>query len=119
MGPATSELTGHPLSDAGGGKAKGHNSSPLGWTSIFRHVAVADLFMANRMDLFAGDWRLIDTAPPDQDVTLLVTDGVGPYRIPFPCKLTAAGWVNSKGIPLAVTPLQWRPYNPPRRWRPP
>jgi hypothetical protein len=28
-----------------------------------------------------------------------------------PFKLTAAGWVNSgKGTPLAVTPLQWKPY---------
>ena len=79
---------------------------------------MADLFMAKRMHLFAGDWRLIDTAPIDQDVTLLVTDGRGePYQIPYPCKRTAgAGWVNSsKGTPLSVTPLQWRPYNPPRR----
>jgi hypothetical protein len=33
--------------------------------------------MAKRMHLFASDWRLIDTAPLDQDVTLLVTDGRG------------------------------------------
>jgi hypothetical protein len=74
-------------------------------------------FMAKRMRLFASVWRLIDTAPLDQDVTLLVTDGRGePYRIPHPCKRTAAGWVSSrKGTPLAVTPLQWKPYNPPRR----
>jgi hypothetical protein len=67
--------------------------------------------------LFASVWRLIDTAPLDQDVTLLVTDGRGePYRIPHSCKRTAAGWVSSrKGTPLAVTPLQWKPYNPPRR----
>ena len=68
--------------------------------------------MAKRMLLFASDWRLIDTAPLDQDLTLLVTDGWGePYPIPYPCKRTAAGWVNSgKGTPLAVTLLQWRPY---------
>ena len=55
---------------------------------------MADLFMAKRMHLFAGDWRLIDTAPIDQDVTLLVTDGRGePYRIPYPCKRTAGGGV--------------------------
>jgi hypothetical protein len=74
--------------------------------------------MAKRMHLFAGDWRLIDTAPLDQDVTLLVTDGRGePYRIPYPCKRTAeAGWVtSSKGTALAVTPLQWKPYIPPRK----
>jgi hypothetical protein len=56
--------------------------------------------MAKRMHSFSGDWRLIDTAPMDQDVTLLVTDGRGePYCIPYPCKLTASGWLNSgKGL---------------------
>jgi hypothetical protein len=33
--------------------------------------------MAKRMHLFAGEWHLIDTAPLDEDVTLLVTDGRG------------------------------------------
>jgi hypothetical protein len=68
--------------------------------------------MAKRMHLFASDWRLIDTAPLDQDVMLSVTDGRGePYPIPYPCKRTAAGWISSgKGTPLAVTPLQWKPY---------
>jgi hypothetical protein len=38
------------------------------------------VLMAKRMHSFSGDWRLIDTAPMDQDVTLLVTDGRGePY----------------------------------------
>ena len=68
-----------------------------------------------RIRLFAGGWRLIDTAPVDQDVMLLVTDGRGePYPMPYPCKLTAAGWVSS-GTPLAVTPLQWRPYDGPKK----
>ena len=36
-----------------------------------------------------ADWRPIDTAPWDEDVTLLVTDGRGePYQIPYPCKRT-------------------------------
>jgi hypothetical protein len=57
-------------------------------------------------------WNPIESAPFDEDVTLQVTDGRGgPYPIPYPCKLTAAGWVSSsKGTPLAVTPLQWKPY---------
>jgi hypothetical protein len=56
-------------------------------------------------------WRPIDTAPIDTDVTLIVTDGGTPYAVLKPFKLTAAGWVSSgKGTPLAVTPLQWRPY---------
>ena len=75
------------------------------------------VLMAKRMHSFSGDWRLIDTAPMDQDVTLLVTDGRGePYCIPYPCKLTASGWVNSgKGTPITVTPLQWKPYVAPKK----
>jgi hypothetical protein len=57
-------------------------------------------------------WNPIESAPFDEDVTLQVTDGRGgPYRIPYPCKRTASGWVNSsKGTPLAVTPVKWKPY---------
>jgi hypothetical protein len=59
-------------------------------------------------------WQPINTAPIEKDVTLIVTDGQGePYTVSMPFKLTAAGWVNSgKGTPLAVTPLQWKPYVP-------
>jgi hypothetical protein len=56
-------------------------------------------------------WRPIDTAPVCPDVSLMVTDGGKPYLLNGPFKLTAAGWVSSgKGTPLAVTPLQWKPY---------
>ena len=57
-------------------------------------------------------WNPVQTAPFDKDVTLEVTDGRGaPYRLPNPCRRTASGWVSSgKGTPLAVTPLQWKPY---------
>ena len=57
-------------------------------------------------------WQSIDNAPFDVDVTLQVTDGRGaPYRLPNPCRLTASGWVSSsKGTPLAVTPVRWKPY---------
>ena len=63
------------------------------------------------------DWLPIDTAPLEEEVTLLVTDGRGdPYRIPYPCKRTVGGWVNaSKGTALAVRPIQWKPYERPRR----
>jgi hypothetical protein len=58
-------------------------------------------------------WKPIDTAPLDQDVALIVTDGGEPYVIHSPFKLTATGWVSSgKGTPLAVKPLQWKPYVP-------
>jgi hypothetical protein len=59
-------------------------------------------------------WKPIATAPIDQDVGLIVTDGGEPYELHSPFKLTAAGWVSSgKGTPLAVTPLQWRPIRSP------
>jgi hypothetical protein len=58
-------------------------------------------------------WKPIDTAPFNQDVALIVTDGGKPYLLNSPFKLTAAGWVSSiKGTPLAVKPLQWKPYVP-------
>jgi hypothetical protein len=58
----------------------------------------------------------IDTAPVDADVMLIVTDRHGePYAVCKPFKLTATGWVSSgKGTPLAVTPLQWKPYVAPK-----
>jgi hypothetical protein len=56
-------------------------------------------------------WKPIDIAPIDEDVALIVTDGGEPYELHSPFKLTAAGWVSScRGTPLAVTPLQWKPY---------
>jgi hypothetical protein len=57
-------------------------------------------------------WNPIETAPLGKDVTLEVTDGRGaPYRLPNPCRRTASGWVSSsKGTPLAVTPVRWKPY---------
>jgi hypothetical protein len=74
------------------------------------------VLMATPMRVVADgfDWQPIDTAPFDEDVTLLVTDGRGdPYRIPYPCKLNSTGWVNSsRGTLLAVTPMGWKPYIP-------
>jgi hypothetical protein len=67
------------------------------------------------MALVSSGWLTIDTAPLDEDVLLQVTDGRGePYNLPNPCRLTASGWISStKGTPLAVTPVKWRPYNAP------
>ena len=66
-------------------------------------------------------WLSIDSAPLDEDVALLVTDGPSePYPLKLPSRLTAAGWVSSsKGKPLAVTPVKWKPYIAPRPARPP
>jgi hypothetical protein len=59
-------------------------------------------------------WSLIDTAPLDEDVMLEVTDDQGEcYRLPNPCRRTASGWVSSsKGTPLVVTPVKWKPLGP-------
>src|ERR1700729_1816799 len=53
-------------------------------------------------------WKSLESAPPDEDITLQVTDGRGkPYVLVNACRLTAAGWVSSgKGTPLRS-----------RRWR--
>jgi hypothetical protein len=63
-------------------------------------------------------WNPIESAPLDVDVSLEVTDGQGsPYRLPYPCRLTAAGWItSSKGTPLAVTPVKWKPL-PAAPWK--
>ncbi len=65
-------------------------------------------------------WKSLESAPLDKDVSLQVTDGRGkPYILVNPSRLTGAGWVSSgKGTPLAVTPVAWRPYFPPRSRRP-
>jgi hypothetical protein len=65
---------------------------------------------------------VVTSANPALDyVTLIVTDGGAPYVVHSPFRLTAAGWLRSgKGTPLAVTPLQWKPYVPrPKRRLPP
>jgi hypothetical protein len=56
-------------------------------------------------------WKSIETAPLDRDVRLAVIDGHGkPYMLPKPCRRIASGWVSSsKGTPLVVTPVKWRP----------
>ena len=57
-----------------------------------------------------GRWSSIEMAPPDEDVLLLVTDGVGePYALKHPFKLSGDVWVHSKkGAALKVQPLKWR-----------
>jgi hypothetical protein len=53
-------------------------------------------------------------APGQEGVTaqVLVTDGTGSdYLLPYPCTLTADGWVNAaSGEPLAVPPTYWKLY---------
>jgi hypothetical protein len=78
-------------------------------------VASVRLGLRHAAPMFSAGfgWRPIETAPIDQDVSLIVTDGGEPYVAVGPFKLTAVGWVSSgKGTPLAVTPLRWKRYIP-------
>ena len=56
-------------------------------------------------------WKPAETAPFDEDITVLVSDGRrSPYVLLKPCQRTQAGWVVSgKKTPLAVVPLKWIP----------
>jgi hypothetical protein len=58
-------------------------------------------------------WQPIDSAPLDKDVSLMVTGGRDgePYRLPYPCRHTAGGWVSSnKGSLQTVVPTKWKLY---------
>jgi hypothetical protein len=55
-------------------------------------------------------WKPAETAPLDEDITVLVSDGSRAYVLLKPCQRTKAGWVVSgKKTPLAVVPLKWMP----------
>ena len=60
-------------------------------------------------------WKSADTAPFDEDITVLVSDGCkSPYVLLKPCRRTHAGWVVSgRKTPLAVVPLKWAPLQRP------
>jgi hypothetical protein len=52
-------------------------------------------------------------APLNQDVEVLVTDGVEEYLIHFPCRRTENGWIDSKfKAPLSETlkVVAWRKW---------
>jgi hypothetical protein len=63
--------------------------------------------MHNSVDRY---WKPAEMAPLDIAVQVQVTDASGVlFVLPFPCKLTAEGWVKaSAGTPLAVTPTRWK-----------
>jgi hypothetical protein len=48
---------------------------------------------------YSAGWLSIDSAPLDEDVALLVTDGPSePYPLKLPCRLTATGWVERNAV---------------------
>jgi hypothetical protein len=56
-------------------------------------------------------WKPAESAPFDEDITILVSDGrKGPYVYLKPCRRTKQGWVVSgKKTRLAVIALKWMP----------
>ena len=59
-------------------------------------------------------WKSIASAPRDQDVQLWVEDRFGARALPYPCRLTVEGWVNSElNVRLATTikPAYWREWS--------
>jgi hypothetical protein len=58
--------------------------------------AALSLGMAGRLIQDTYGWQTLDSAPVEEDVSLLVTDGPSePYPLRLPSRLTAAGWVSS------------------------
>lgn len=54
-------------------------------------------------------WKQIDTAPVGVPLRLIVADRSGYHALPYPCRLTAAGWVNAcTGAALTVRPTHWQ-----------
>jgi len=113
--PAPPTAAAKPNSPTPATPARGVSNRPGSYARKAQEVKVASLGNINGtgppVRMVPASWKPIDTAPLDQPVTLLVTDGRGePYPIPYPCKRTAAGWISSEGKPLVVKPLQWKPY---------
>jgi hypothetical protein len=63
--------------------------------------------MRNRLDKY---WKLAEVAPLGIALQVAVTNAAGDlYVLPFPCKLTAAGWVNAgTGAALVAKPTYWK-----------
>ena len=54
-------------------------------------------------------WKSAEVAPVGIALQVQVTDAAGLYVLPFPCKLTAAGWVNAvTGTALVAEPTYWK-----------
>jgi hypothetical protein len=63
--------------------------------------------MRNTLDRY---WKLAEDAPLGIALQVQVTNGSGDfYVLPFPCRLTAAGWVSAvTGTALVVNPTYWK-----------
>jgi hypothetical protein len=68
--------------------------------------------MPRRRNNIERYWKKAEMAPEGVTAQVLVTDGGdSEYLLPYPCKLTADGWVHAaSGKPLAVRPTYWKLY---------
>jgi hypothetical protein len=67
-------------------------------------------------------WKSIASAPRDQDVQLWVEDRFGARALPYPCRLTAQGWVNSElnlDLATSVKLAYWREWSSTADFKPP
>jgi hypothetical protein len=56
-------------------------------------------------------WRPASTAPFNCDIEVCLSGDGGSHIIPFPCRQTRAGWINSDlEIRLDIEPREWRPW---------
>jgi hypothetical protein len=55
-------------------------------------------------------WKRVEAAPVGVALRVIVANRSGEhYALPYPCSLTAAGWVNAAtGISLALRPTHWQ-----------
>jgi hypothetical protein len=61
-----------------------------------------------------NSWKSIASAPLDQDVQLWVQDRFGARALPYPCRLTAQGWVNSElklRLATSIKLAYWREWS--------
>jgi hypothetical protein len=85
----------------------------LPWVAaVERHFpAVRHGALGRMLKHFDGSmsWHLASTAPFNCDVELCESGDRGFHVIPFPCRQTRAGWINSDlKVRLHIEPGQWR-----------
>ena len=83
------------------------------WAPNFgRHAAHPDAGLIKGIVRYLNgdlDWRLISTAPYNRDVELRMADRRESFCLPFPCRHTNNGWINSDlGTRVSVEPTHWR-----------
>ena len=64
------------------------------------------------LDNFYMKWKLIHSAPFDQDLELAVIDYDGTHILVFPCRRILNGWINAetKERMLGLLPTHWREW---------